>query len=93
MSCAEFYTPPCSVSGPKYQKRQSKQNFEQVSWLTSSKARGSIWSRDLVPQSHHYKTLLQFGRDTGRNKVQLGSFYKLVTCVLKCDQALLWFVT
>ena len=29
----------------------------------------------------------------GRNKVQLGCFDKLVTCVLKCDQALLCFVT
>ena len=71
MSCWEFHAPPCSVSGPKYQKRQRTQNFEKVSWLTSSKAHGSTWSRDLAPHSYHYKTPLQFRRENNMTCVGL----------------------
>ena len=71
MSCAAFHAPPCSVSGPKYHKRQSKQNFEQVSWLTRSTGHGSTWSRDLAPQSYLYKTLLQFRRENNKTSIIL----------------------
>ena len=82
MSCWEFHAPPCSVSGPKYQKRQRTQNFEKVSWLTSSKAHGSTWSRDLAPHSYHYKTPLQFRRENNKTSTILcnSSFKLCIRC-------------
>ena len=47
ITCREFPIPSCSASGPNYQKREGKQNFEQVWWPTSFKAQ----ARYLAAQS------------------------------------------